>query len=310
MSSSATPARLVRAPSTMPKRAQTWASRPWSMPGLGQGFRSSFPLPRGPTERWPRAMPPVFRPEGSPPSFMRPWRNRRCSSRALPPGNSKAISAASQQDTQTISGATGLAGRYAETRFALGTQMHPVLRITRFSRLPGQILEMGLNAQPNEVVTVQSSPDLKQWQTVLSTNLPPTGSSPGPIARIAPPRFIGSASEPRSPGRTLSPPLSGSFVGRLCRPMANSTKVPTKAPTKVRDQPARDGWCPCSFRLFDAGTKKRAQICCYIAPVFLFTYMRVRVRAWERAHASSASSYERLMARPHQCASAHPHRRG
>jgi len=81
----------------------------------------------------------------------------------------------SQEDTQTLSGATGLAGRYAETRFALGTQMHAVLRITRFSRLPGQVLEMGLTAQPNEVVTVQSSPDLKQWQTVLSTNLPPNG---------------------------------------------------------------------------------------------------------------------------------------
>jgi hypothetical protein len=80
-----------------------------------------------------------------------------------------------QQDTQTIFDATGLAGRFAETRFALGTQMHPTLRITQFGRLPGQRLQMGLNAQINEPVTVQVSPDLKQWHTLFSTNMPPLG---------------------------------------------------------------------------------------------------------------------------------------
>jgi len=80
-----------------------------------------------------------------------------------------------QQDTQTIFDATGLAGRFAETRFALGTQMHPPLRITQFGCLPGHWLQMGLNAQINEPITIQVSPDLKQWHTLLSTNMPPFG---------------------------------------------------------------------------------------------------------------------------------------
>ena len=55
------------------------------------------------------------------------------------------------------------------------TQMHPPLRITQFGCLPGHWLQMGLNAQINEPITIQVSPDLKQWHTLLSTNMPPFG---------------------------------------------------------------------------------------------------------------------------------------
>jgi hypothetical protein len=75
------------------------------------------------------------------------------------------------QDTQTLPGATGLVGQFAETRFTLRSASNPVLRITQFSLLSGNKLQLGLNAQINEPVTIQTSPDLRQWQTLLSTNM-------------------------------------------------------------------------------------------------------------------------------------------
>jgi len=52
---------------------------------------------------------------------------------------------------------------------------NPVLRITGFSVLPAQGLQMGLNAQAGEWVTVLASPDLAHWQALFSTNMPANG---------------------------------------------------------------------------------------------------------------------------------------
>ena len=51
----------------------------------------------------------------------------------------------------------------------------PVLRITQFGLLPGHGTRLGLNAQPDAVVTMELSQDLQQWQTLFTTNMPANG---------------------------------------------------------------------------------------------------------------------------------------